>query len=268
MAVLRAHDSAVESGLLRRYLLPIGYVTVLAVVSAVYAHVMSGSDQRSFVGWASTNVANLASRPVSALVVSAFLSVDPIIVWAVLTTVGLILLVRRFGNLRSAILVVTAHVAGTAVSEGITGWRLAIGAAPTTVRHINDVGPSYVTVSALIAVAVFGNSCWQRAVALACWLVLAPFLFEGIAAFNVAAIGHVVSMLAGVLVGAFLRQSELWSTESASPFLNRNTVRGHGSDPAVATAVVVSHEFCRTGSRGSAGDPAPPRSPKQGARSR
>ena len=194
------------SGLLRRYPVPIGYVAVLAVVSAVYAHVMSGVDQRSFVSWASTNLANLASRPVPALVVSAFLSVDPIIVWAVLTTVGLVLLVRRFGNLRAAILVAAAHVAGTLVSEGIVAWRLAADAAPTALRHISDVGPSYVTVSALTAAAVFGRVRWQRVVALAGWLVLAPFLFEGIAAFDVAAVGHAVSILVGVLLGALFRR--------------------------------------------------------------
>src|SRR5690349_3994165 len=100
-----AERSELDSGLLRRYPVPIGYVAVLAAVSVVYAHALSRADQRFFVGWASTNVANLATRPVPALVVSAFLSVDPIGVWAVLTTAGLILLVHRFGNLRSALLV-------------------------------------------------------------------------------------------------------------------------------------------------------------------
>ena len=108
-------------------------MALLAVVSAAYAHILSRTEQRFFASWASTNLA---------LMVSAFLSMSPNIVCAVLTTAGLILLVRRFGNLRSAILAATAHIAGTLVSAGIAAWRLDVGADPAAIRHINDVGPS------------------------------------------------------------------------------------------------------------------------------
>jgi hypothetical protein len=190
------------SGLLRRYPLPIGYLTVLGAMYAVVAHALSAADQRFFVGWASTNLANLATRPISTLVVSAFVSEDTMLLWIVLTSTGLVLLVRRYGNLRAALLVITAHVAGTLVSEGIAAVRLSVGAAPEAIRHATDVGPSYVTVSALVAVFLYGRVRWQRAVALGGWLFLMPFLFEGITRFNVAAVGHVVSMLTGALLGA------------------------------------------------------------------
>jgi hypothetical protein len=257
----------VDSGLLRRYPVPIGYVASLAAVSAVYAHVLTGTDQRFFVGWASTNLANLASRPVPALLVSAFLSVDPIIVWAVLTTVGLILLVRRFGNLRSAILVATAHVAGTLVSEGIAAWRLAAGAAPAAIRHINDVGPSYVTVSALTAVAVFGKNRWHRTVALVGWLVLAPFLFEGITRFDVAAVGHAVSILVGVLLGALFGRGRPGRAPSLPVVGEWNT--GSGVGRWIGRRLRFTAPGCGQMSRRACGDsPADRRSPEDGARSR
>jgi hypothetical protein len=196
------------SGLLRRYPVPAAYLAVLGVMYAVVAHSLSAADQRFFVGWASTNLANLASRPVMTLVVSAFVSQDTILLWIVVTSAGLVLLVRRFGNLRAALLIITAHVAGTLVSEGITAVRLSVGAAPQAMRHIIDVGPSYVTVSALVAVALFGQERRARVVALACWLGMAPFLFEGINDLDVAAVGHVVSILTGALVGGLFVHRE------------------------------------------------------------
>jgi hypothetical protein len=183
------------------------YVAVLAVVSVISTYALPRVDRLGLVSWASTNVANLAVRPLTTLAASAFVSEDPLIVWAVLTSAGLFLLVHRFGNRRAAILTGAAHVLGTLVSEGIAALRLAIGAAPTALRHIADVGPSYVTVSALVAVACFGPGRWQRGVALAGWLFLAPFLFEGITGFDVAAIGHVVAMATGVAIGVWFRST-------------------------------------------------------------
>jgi hypothetical protein len=190
------------SALLRRYPVPVAYLAVLGAMYAVVTPLLSASDHRFFLGWASTNLANLTNRPVSTLVVSAFVSEETMLLWIVLTSTGLVLLVRRFGNLRAAFLVIIAHIAGTLVSEGITAVRISVGAAPQAIRHAIDVGPSYVTVSALVAVVCYGRGLWQRAVALGGCLVLAPFLFEGITGFDIAAVGHVVSMLAGVLVGA------------------------------------------------------------------
>jgi hypothetical protein len=191
----------VLNGILRRYPVPAVYVSVLGVVSVVYGFVLSHSDQKGLVSWASTNLANLPTRPVVTLFVSAFVSEDPFIIWAIATTLGLVLLVRRFGNLRALALVVVSHVAGTLVSEGIAALRLSVGDVPMTIRHIADVGPSYVTVSALMAVALYGRFPWKRWSALGCWALLAPFLFVGLPDLDVAAVGHATATLCGVLVG-------------------------------------------------------------------
>lgn len=191
----------VLNAILRRYPLPVAYLSLLGLVSAIYAGALSRADQRFLVGWSSTNLANLGTRPVSTMVVSAFVTDDPFVVWAVATSLGLWLLVRRFGNLRAALLVVVSHVAGTLVSEGIAYWRLSSGEVPAGIRHIADVGPSYVTVSALFAVALYGRRPWKRMVAFTCWLALAPFLFEGLGSWEVAAVGHAVATLGGALIG-------------------------------------------------------------------
>lgn len=170
-------------------------------MSAVYAGVLSRADQRFLIGWSSTNLDNLDTRPVSTMVVSAFVSEDPFIVWAIATSLGLWLLVRRFGNLRAAVLVATAHVVGTLISEGIAYWRVTAGQVPAAIRHIADVGPSYVTVAALFAVVLYGRRAWKRMAALTCWLMLAPFLFEGLGSLEVAAVGHLAATLAGALIG-------------------------------------------------------------------
>jgi hypothetical protein len=190
---------------LRRYPVPLVYMAILCLVSLVWTYALPKPDMTSLVNWASTNVANLAVRPVVALVASAFVSDAPILVWAVLTTTGLVLLAHCFGNWRTAFLSGTAHVVGTLVSEGIAAARLAVGAAPAALRHIADVGPSYVTVSALAAVACFGPSRRHRAVAAAGLLFLAPFLFGGIAELDVAAVGHAVAVTTGLLLGARFR---------------------------------------------------------------
>jgi hypothetical protein len=67
------------------------------------------------------------------------------------------------------------------------------------------VGPSYVTMAALAAVMAYGPGRWPRMLATSCWLVLAPFLFDGIEDLDIAAVGHLVSMLVGALVPVVFR---------------------------------------------------------------
>ncbi len=195
------------TGLLRRYPVPLLFMSVLGAMSGVYAWGLSHSDRRFLVAWSSTNLANLPTRPFTTMVVSAFVTEDPIIVWAVLTTLGLVTLVHRFGNRRAALLVATAHVLATLLSEGIAALRLFAHDAPLAIRHIVDVGPSYVTTSALVAVAAYGRQRWERVAALVGFGFLAPFLFDGLPTLDVAAVGHAASAALGLLIGMiFLRR--------------------------------------------------------------
>ncbi|GAA3193461.1 hypothetical protein GCM10010468_02770 [Actinocorallia longicatena] len=184
--------------------MPFCYAGVVAAVSLVWGYGLGPEQQRGFLGWASTNVANLTVRPVTSMIVSAFVAQETMALWSVMILVGLGPLVHRFGNMRSIGLVLAAHVTGTLISQGITALRLAVGAAPDAVRYMHDVGPSYVVVSAQIAVVFYGHSWWHRAIALGSWLMLAPFLFGGLGDWDVAAIGHLSAMITGAVAGGLL----------------------------------------------------------------
>ncbi|MCW2889082.1 MAG: hypothetical protein JWL58_5944 [Streptosporangiaceae bacterium] len=189
------------SGLIRRYTAPFGYLAGLVVVSTIYAYALSPGRQRSFVAWASTNLDRLPVNPVGTLVVSAFVSEDSVIAWLIVGSLALFPLARRFGNLRAVLLAGGAHVLGTLLSQGLTAWRVSIGAVPDSVRGDADVGPSYVVAAALIAVILYGADRRSRLLALAGWIALAPTLFEGLPALEVSGVGHFVSMVSGAMIG-------------------------------------------------------------------
>lgn len=196
------------SAFLRRYPVPLIFLAVFGLVSAVQAFALTAQDRTELIGWASTNLANLTVHPVEAMVSSVFISEDSSGVLLVISAIGLFSIVRRFGNLRSMVLVVLAHVVGTVVSQGIVFVRLEAGSLSSSVRTLPDVGPSYVVAAALVAVILYGPGRWARGLALVSWCALAPYLFQGLLSLDVAAVGHLVAMLTGALVGGLLRMRE------------------------------------------------------------
>ncbi len=175
------------------------YAGALALGSAVLAAQDEPSRER-WLSWASTNVANLQSRPLAAVVASAFLAEESAPVWVLLALVGLLAAGWRLGGWRLLAVVASAHVVGTLVSEGVVAWRVHLGLLPETARHAVDVGPSFVVVSALAAALVAGP--WaSRLVGAAGLALLAPYIFEGLGHLDVAAVGHVVSITVGAGLG-------------------------------------------------------------------
>lgn len=187
-------------GLVRRYPIPLCYLAGLAVVSTVFGRLSPHSQDR-FDQWASTNVANLTHRPLSTLIVSGFIAEDGVLPWLLLTGTGLFLLVHRFGNIRGATIVISGHVIGTLISEGIVAYKIHEGVLPDADRTISDVGPSYIAAAALVAVILYAPELWQRGIALSAWLVAILSWFDGLSSGDVAAVGHLVSMLTGALLG-------------------------------------------------------------------
>jgi len=102
------------------------------------------------------------------------------------------------------VLVAASHVLGTLVSQGIALVRLEAGLLSDSIRTIPDVGPSYVLCAALVAAFLYGDGRVRRLAALAGWCVLAPVLLAGLPALEIAAVGHLVAMLAGGLIGGLL----------------------------------------------------------------
>lgn len=204
-------------GFVRRYPVPLCYLAGLAVVSVVFQRVLSPGAQQRFDAWASTNLTNLPHRPLSTMVVSGLIAESGLLPWLLLTGTGLILLVQRFGNARAATIVASAHVVGTLISEGIVAVRIHQGILPESDRDISDVGPSYVTAAALVAVVLFAPELWQRGIGLCAWLVAVMTWFDGLGSLDVAAVGHMVAMITGALLGGLFMLVERAHRTSESP---------------------------------------------------
>ncbi|MEU2931070.1 rhomboid-like protein [Streptomyces sp. NPDC007251] len=203
----------------RRWLSPVpwGFALLAAASSLTY-----GADH-AVNAWASTNLANMGDHPVEALITSAFLfGADP---WACLRSIafaGVILafLVIRFGNMRAVALIAAGQVLGTLVSEGLLAARITAGQADPALRATLDVGPSYVIVSALAAVAVAGARRWHRWTALAALAVRAPHTTSGLTTLGVTPVGHVTALSTGMLLAWTLR-----SSDAHHRYLHRLTLR-------------------------------------------
>ncbi|MFI6582764.1 rhomboid-like protein [Embleya sp. NPDC050493] len=188
----------------RTLLLPIAYLLAASVVTAVQTWVLGPADRAALVDWASTNLTNLRGRPIESLTASAFV-LEPER-WSHLAVTGLALtaLTDRFGNRRAALIAATGHVAGTAVGQGLLAARITLHDAPTDLRDMSDVGPSYLVIAALAAIALTGRRRLTRApaITLLAWHALAwP---EGITHANVTEIGHLTACLTGALLGGTL----------------------------------------------------------------
>ena len=149
--------------LLRRYGFAVAYLA--GVVAAGLAYTLLDQDaQARLIAWASTNVANLEHEPVDPLLVSAFVTSGFFAAWPALIAPAVFGANRALGNTRTALVCLAGHVIGTLVSEGILAYRIDAGQLPAASRHISDVGPSYVVVSAIvIALAEIGRaSCRER----------------------------------------------------------------------------------------------------------
>jgi hypothetical protein len=183
-----------------RFGLAVGYAAALAVGWFV------AGNHEDWLDWASTNLANLGDHPVSAMVGSAFVTEDPPFGWIALALVGLGATGWVLGAWRTAVLVSAAHVIGTLVSEGILAYRIHIGAAPGTDRHLLDIGPSYVVVCALAAGIAYGT--WPgRILSAIGFVVVSPNLFGGLSSWEVSSVGHVTSIAVALALGWPLARS-------------------------------------------------------------
>lgn len=192
-----ARPRRVAAGL-RRYAVAWAYLGCFVVVQVVDAR-LDPRAQAAFVAWASTSVVNLEHDPVGCLVVSAFVTGGTgwgAVAWVPLIAIGLFGAVSAVGGWRAAAVCVAGHVVGTLVSEGIVAWRVSSGALPPAYRHLTDVGPSYVVVSAVVVALLCGSLRWRLpAVAELVLLLLVVRIFSGITHLDVAAVGHLTAII-------------------------------------------------------------------------
>ncbi|MFF2956568.1 rhomboid-like protein [Kitasatospora sp. NPDC057965] len=153
--------------------------------------------------WASTDLDNLRpwpdGHPVGSLTVSAFVPQDTVWIWPVFA-LSVFAVVGALGGRRAVALLALVHVVATALTEGLVRWRIDHGALPPEAAHALDTGPSYVVVAALAVAACRARPVWSRALWLLMLAVAAPTLLGGVTDGEVAAVGHLVSLLAGLAV--------------------------------------------------------------------
>jgi Rhomboid-like protein len=189
-----------------RYAFAGAFLICFLVTGLAYTLLGPGA-QDTLVAWASTNVANLEHEPVLPLLLSAFVAPGYVATWPVLIALALFGANRAVGNVRIALACLAAQVIGTLVSEGIVAYRVDAGQLSAASRHLTDVGPSYVVVSAVVVALALGT--WLARALAAVDLVILVFpgdIFGGLSQLDVAAVGHLTAMLtAAVAVILFWR---------------------------------------------------------------
>jgi membrane associated rhomboid family serine protease len=113
---------------------------------------------------------------------------------------------------------VAGHLVGTGVSEGIVAARVAAGQLPAADRHITDVGPSYVVVSAIV-IAVICGTWLARSLALLDFaiLVFGGHIFAGLSHLEVSAVGHLTAMFTAAAMIAIVARRKPSRQPSRKP---------------------------------------------------
>jgi hypothetical protein len=205
-----------------RYAFAAAFLACFVLAELVYSQ-LDPAAQARLVAWASTNVANLEHEPVLPLLVSAFVAPGYFAAWPVLIALALFGANRALGNGRTALVCLAGQVIGSLVSEGIVACQVDAGQLSAASRHLSDVGPSYVVVSAVVvALAVRPpppghaprrqplnhaprrqplnqqRGTWLVRALAAVDLVILVFpgdIFGGLSQLDVAAVGHLTAML-------------------------------------------------------------------------
>jgi hypothetical protein len=190
----------------RRYRTASAFLAIFLVVTVADV-LLPARDQSAVAAWASTSVANLEHHPVGSLLLSAFVAGGALTAWPALIALALFGANRAVGNLRLAVICLAGHVIGTLVSEGIVAYRIDAGLLPVSSRHLLDVGPSYVVVSAIVVALAFGS--WLARVAAAADLAVLVFgghIFAGLTSLDLAAVGHVTALAVAVVLPIWVRR--------------------------------------------------------------
>jgi hypothetical protein len=225
-----------------RYGFALAYLICFAAADLVYV-LLSPHAQAVVTAWASTNVANLEHEPVLPLVLSMFVAPGHFGAWPLLIALAVFGANRALGSARTALVCVAGHVVGTLVSEGIVAYRVDAGLLPVADRYLVDVGPSYVVVAAIV-VAVLAGTWSARVLALADFAVLvtAGDIFGGLSQLDVAAVGHVTSIITALTI-----TTALLATASA----RRKTPAGQ--ETAISAGRVPDRQPDEIGDRGGSG---------------
>ena len=211
----------------RRYAFAGAYLACYLAAELVWV-LLTRHGQATLTAWASTNVANLEHEPIGPLVLSAFVGPDYLLVWPVLIALAVFGANRAFGNARTALICAAGQVLGTLVSEGIVAYRVDVGQLPVTDRHLTDVGPSYVVVSAIVIAVACGTWLARAAAALDfAVLVVGGHIFGGLSHLDVSAVGHLTALVTAAVAVTLIMARR------------GRTVRQAGPEPAATGQVTL-----------------------------
>ncbi len=233
--------------LLRHYGFALAYLAGFVAAELAYT-LLDPEAQARLIAWASTNVANLEHEPAGPLLVSAFVTPGFFAAWPVLMGLAVFGANRALGNARTALVCLAGHVIGSLVSEGILAYRIDVGQLSAANRHITDVGPSYVVVSAVVIALACGG--WLARALAAVDLVLLVFpgqIFGGLSHLDVAAVGHLTAALtaAGATALILSRQRRHPDRDAGGP--------GDSGDSGGPGGHVTDAHPDQVGDRGGAG---------------
>ena len=184
----------------RRYAFAWAYLGCYVAAELAWV-LLNPRAQASLTAWASTSVANLEHEPVGPLVLSAFVGPGGLLAWPALIALAAFGASRALGNAGTTLVCVAGHVIGSLVSEGIVAYRVDAGQLPVTDRHLIDVGPSYVVVSAIVVAAACGPWLARAAAAFDfAVLVIGGHIFSGLSHLDVSAVGHLTAMVTAAAV--------------------------------------------------------------------
>lgn len=234
MPVLRA--GRIRAGacvLARRYAVASSFLAGYLAVTMAGSR-LSPPVRSALAAWASTSVANLEHHPAGSLVLSAFIAEGSAYAWPALIALAMFGANRGLGNMRTAVVCAAGHVIGTLVSEGIVAYRVDQGALPVSYRHILDIGPSYVVVSAIVVALASGSWPARAAAGLdLAVLVFAGRIFSGLSHLDVAAAGHLTALLVAAL-GVMLIRARQGRRVQRGPGSGGPAARGGAGQDATA----------------------------------
>lgn len=179
----------------------LGYAAILLATN-IWLETSSAGYEHHVLAQMSTDIWHLSHDPWVVVPASAFFTTGGLLYALAGAIVCLGLLEREAGLLLTLLVAISAHLIGTAVSEGVLAIRISVDDLPASAQHAIDVGPSYVLVGCATCVIAWRNAL--PSARLICALGVIPvFVFTAwrIPYADVDAVGHLTAACVGACWG-------------------------------------------------------------------
>jgi hypothetical protein len=182
---------------------PLAYAMVVLLLLATLLLRTHPGDVHAVVGWASTNLHNLAHHPVAALLVSTFVVPGGLLPELVIVAISFAVLERAIGAMRTVVIALSGQVIATLLTE----YGADLGAQWHLLSESSaerpDVGVSYVMFAALAASVLLLHG---RARIAGLLIVSACVLVLFVQAPGLTTTGHVLSVAVGAATMTLLQR--------------------------------------------------------------